>query len=180
VLQSDQTGDLSKYIWACHNYILHVTATCILCTESTFFWMRQDNIGRKGPRSLLCQCRLEFWIFLFLRSVFVNLSQIYDTLFFLIFKHSFSFVCSEPSVVLDVKAFLTVVSVNVLLFFFKFLLFCIRSRKFSNVLCGSRMCCYEYFWSWWWSFGKIIKIAESLLLLSESAASAGGAALSGM
>ena len=53
---------------------------------------------------------------------------------------------------------------------------CLRYRKVSNALCGGRMC--WYFWSRWWSFGRIIKVAGSSVLLLEAAASIGGAAVS--
>jgi hypothetical protein len=39
VVQTHQTGSLSKHSWESHQCILHVTATCGLCTESTFLWM---------------------------------------------------------------------------------------------------------------------------------------------
>jgi hypothetical protein len=42
VFQTHKTGNLSKHSWESHQCILHMTATCTLCTESTFLWMHQD------------------------------------------------------------------------------------------------------------------------------------------
>jgi hypothetical protein len=63
VSQSHETGNLSKNSWESHKCIIHVTATCILYTESTLLWMRQDSRGRKCPRSLLRLCRLHFCVY---------------------------------------------------------------------------------------------------------------------
>jgi hypothetical protein len=117
-----------------------------------------------------------FGIFGFLHSAFVNFSV---DMWHACLSYFLDTVLrpSAPSLLLCwvSKHFWQGVSVSVLSFLFTFLFFCVRFRKVSNVLCGSRICCY--FWSRWWSFGRIIKITESSPLLLEAAACIGGAAL---
>ena len=80
----------SKHFWDCHQCVLHVTATCYLCTGSTFLWMCPDNRCRKNPRKVLHQPCLNFGIFfLFLLHAFVNLSSDMRRLLLLIFWAQF-------------------------------------------------------------------------------------------
>ena len=86
---------------------------------------------------------------------------IHGSFCFLYFKPCSSLTCSEPSVVLDVKAFFTEISVKlavILLLCWHSYSFCLRFRKFSKVISVSRICCY--FWSWLWYLGRIIKLQE--------------------
>ena len=108
--------------------------------------------------------------FLFLRSAVVNILYKCNACF-LYFKSSSSVISSELSVVLKVRAFLTEISDKLavhLLLCLRSYSFYIRFRNVSKVFKVSTMCCY--FYSRWWSFGKISKMAGTSLLLLESAA----------
>jgi hypothetical protein len=77
VFQTHQTGNLSKHNWKSHQCILHVTATCYLCTESTFLWMRQDTEAGTIVGDLFVCVACIFGFLFNLPSALVNLS--FDT-----------------------------------------------------------------------------------------------------
>jgi len=137
-----------------------------LCTKSTVLWMHQD--GKSGKyRQSLRQCRLQFWrLWIFAFSFCESLYRHVVCFSFLSFQHSSFPVCSMPHVVAGVNLFLTGISVTCFALVYILTLFAYSLARFSNILCGCRMC--------WWSiqFSKVFKhplwLQDVLMIIWEN------------